>query len=926
VLFWAHQTLPVLPPVLEPVRVAARIEDLLTLGPADVLLLGRPGFECVLGDLPAGGLLLSWLPELIARGRQLGWRALQLPGPELGGPEPIVRAVLQPDGLVPVERGTLDPGEGQLWTAEGAERLPPRELEVLARLLEAAPGLVPHEALPRAEGVLRRLRARLGERHIRTVRGQGVRFHGLSPAPAQRRALPVRPPALVGGTLVDLDGQRLSHEGVEVRLSAREAEALARLLSAPGVVSRHELAVALGLARAPRRALDLAVHRLRTKLAPLELRTVRGQGYRLVRELSPPPGQEPEPTGLLEPLMVLLATERLVTVTGPCGVGKSQLARQAVARLGLALELDLHGVDPRFAARLLSRRVAPCGLVLLDGLDDAAELSLPLAEALEQGHRLLVTARAPSRLPQERELRVPPWPLEALRRLGPATDEHDGLPAALLEPDGLASRLASAPAWVGEALGHLSVLGGAFDEEDALAAGCERSPAELARLGWLSGSAPWRLWRPLRAALVSRWQEPDRARHARVTADRARRGIERCPYEPQSLEACLEDLVMAHTHTGDPELALLRADVEQELGRESSVDWLVHAVERAQDPELRSSLLHQLAWRQEGARLDLLVRSVELARGRVRLERQLELAYYLAVEGRLEEAHALMAEADEVLAGLPPDAWLFGRAELAILRSKFSTDFEAHVRTFADLLSRLEAARWKPTELSAGHRMTLATQRNLCAHLGEALTHLQRYPEAEVALRDGLATVVYPDGKLPFLQGLAELASYRRRWAEADRLLVETEASALRHGSPGWAIQALLHRALYWVYRGEPSRGDPLIERARALPGRSGELEGLLHYVEAHRAAARGDPEGTRRHGEQISLRIPPLLAEALQHVAEAVAAHQRGEEVRELLEALAAQLPGLGQHNPRYPVVIEDLLAHAGVVRPSWRARTSRT
>lgn len=93
-----------------------------------------------------------------------------------------------------------------------------------------------------------------------------------------------------------------------IRLSSREADLLTMLARHPGqVVSREDLGAAWGPGGTNRRALDVAIFRLRQKLepdpsSPTHLQTVHGEGYRLVpaepRE-APDPGPLPAPRGPL---------------------------------------------------------------------------------------------------------------------------------------------------------------------------------------------------------------------------------------------------------------------------------------------------------------------------------------------------------------------------------------------------------------------------------------------------------------------------------------------------------------------------------------------------------------------------------------------------------------------------------------------------
>ena len=108
------------------------------------------------------------------------------------------------------------------------------------------------------------------------VRALGRR-HGLAPPATLESA----------GTIIDFTAWKLTKEGVEVPLTAREWGVLALLASRRGrVVSRGELLETLWGERSPEASasLDVIMSRLRRKLgdAPKRCRvsTVRGEGYR----------------------------------------------------------------------------------------------------------------------------------------------------------------------------------------------------------------------------------------------------------------------------------------------------------------------------------------------------------------------------------------------------------------------------------------------------------------------------------------------------------------------------------------------------------------------------------------------------------------------------------------------------------------------
>lgn len=118
-------------------------------------------------------------------------------------------------------------------------------------------------------------------------------------------------------------------------------------------------------------------------------------------------------------LSALLGEEahRLITLTGPGGVGKSRLACAAVAdaRIARVAYLDLHGTtgcDDLAEALAAVLPDEPC-LLVLDGCEQAADATAAAVDTL-LGHapalRVLATSRRPLRLYGERFLPVPPLP------------------------------------------------------------------------------------------------------------------------------------------------------------------------------------------------------------------------------------------------------------------------------------------------------------------------------------------------------------------------------------------------------------------------------------------------------------------------------------------------------------------------------------
>jgi two-component system phosphate regulon response regulator OmpR len=102
-----------------------------------------------------------------------------------------------------------------------------------------------------------------------------------SPGPASAPSGPVR----IGTASFDLERGELTGPDGPIRLTGGEAALLAALAGRPGeILSREDIATALGTDEAGERAIDVQVTRLRRKIEadprePRFLHTVRGRGY-----------------------------------------------------------------------------------------------------------------------------------------------------------------------------------------------------------------------------------------------------------------------------------------------------------------------------------------------------------------------------------------------------------------------------------------------------------------------------------------------------------------------------------------------------------------------------------------------------------------------------------------------------------------------
>ncbi|OYU75557.1 MAG: transcriptional regulator, partial [Alphaproteobacteria bacterium PA3] len=284
-------------------------------------------------------------------------------------------------------------------------------------------------------------------------RGAAIHFDGWEFRPAQRQLLV---------------------QGVRVPIGGRAFEVLRVLVQRRGeVVTKDEL-----LAKAwhgvvvEENNISVQIRALRKLLGAQTITTLNGCGYQLsaasrddAPELAagtPPPEPLTELLGRQADLQVVLdrlADVALVTLTGPGGVGKTALAREAYSRRCALLQragiwVDLAPVrEPQRVLTTLAQALSvelPAGsgqqdalvaalghvegLVVLDNCEHLHQALAPLMQRALSGApglRWLATSRMPLRLPGEAVLRLEPLSVPADGRLAPAQAIEHGAVALL---------------------------------------------------------------------------------------------------------------------------------------------------------------------------------------------------------------------------------------------------------------------------------------------------------------------------------------------------------------------------------------------------------------------------------------------------------------------------------------------------------------
>lgn len=304
-----------------------------------------------------------------------------------------------------------------------------------------------------------------------------------------------------GPFVLDVDQWRLTRDGVTLDAQTKVLELLAVLVERPGVLLRREdLHARLwpGV-HVTEDALFQAVRKLRVALddaprAPTWIETVPGVGYRFLGQVTPaaPPRPAPPPAGSTGPLagreslvatLVAALTDGpgLWTLTGPGGVGKTRLARELLACVGLpGVFVDLQAATTGATARLAVGRALAAGraapnehvgealealgpaLVVLDNAEQVVEaLAAELVAWRPQAPdvRIVVTSRIRLGLIDEQLIDVPPLDLPP-RDASLADLEAHAASRLLLRRAASAAGFVPSPADAGPIAELLALFGG----------------------------------------------------------------------------------------------------------------------------------------------------------------------------------------------------------------------------------------------------------------------------------------------------------------------------------------------------------------------------------------------------------------------------------------------------------------------------------
>ncbi|MEZ4242053.1 MAG: winged helix-turn-helix domain-containing protein, partial [Myxococcota bacterium] len=643
----------------------------------DLVVWGTAPSPLRLDWLAPPGLLVSPHAEVVARARRLGWEAVLVP--ELS--EAVLdRALDRTRPVIPFERATLVPDDATVWTEGASTTLVGRERDVLLLLDGAEGAFVPAAALcahldatPEAvRAVVRRLRAKIGASAVTGEPRRGWCLRG--PAARAEVVAPPAPPAR-GFEDVEVDGlgRQVWIAGRPVVLGEREASLVALLVDAAGrVVHRADAVRALGGASDV--ALDALVHRVRKKLGPRRLRTVRGQGWCLQASPAAVAVAETEPEVDVAAVSELLARHPVVTLVGPSGAGKSALIAAVASRL-CAPVFDVRETDVARAVRWGARRDR---WVLLDGFDDPTPHRDALLTLVCSERHLLVGARAPLGVAGERVVSL----------AAPLAPEISRIRSALARRPGASAGLAALGCFVG-----------AFTAEDAAAVAPDLDLAHAVRHGLIValdrghvlGRGVRRALDPPDAAARDRWAV--RVVAATEAAHRARPGrIDEVVARGDDLDAALDHLV-ARAHPAAVRAALLWMHVADWSGKVRTVARVAPLLA----PPTRAELLLGLADAHD----------VDLASGRAMAEEALALglsadkAWFarVFVAIRLPDPAASRREVDALVEAAsdpedPAPADVRALLDIVVAQRPEHT-VQARRELLIDALARFEADRWR---------------------------------------------------------------------------------------------------------------------------------------------------------------------------------------------------------------------------------------
>ena len=552
---------------------------------------------------------------------------------------------------------------------------------------------------------------------------------------------------------------------------------------------------------------------------------------------------------------------RLVTLTGPGGIGKTRLALDA------ARVLDEHATfvplasvtDDTLVEGAIQRALRTdddvidhlrlrSTLLLLDNFEqvlDAAQLVSSLLQAAP-GVRLLVTSRSVLRIAGEREYEVPPLAAGVelfLARAAGDVDDLDAVRAICERLDGLplAIELAAArtkllpPGKLLERLGsRLEVLtSGSRDAPErhrTMRATVDWSyrllePEEqvlFARLAVFSGGATIEQIEEICGGeldLLASLAEKSlvRRRGERVVMLETLR-----EYASEQLRALGEEDVLRDRHLAS--FVRLAAEAEPELDTAQQEVWYERL--EAELPNIRSALAHAIAKGDAAT-------AVELAG---RLQRLWQVHGHLGEGERWLEASLALGEDPVQLAA---KAW----NGLGIVRADRG-DYAGAEQAFQRALELRREAGDEPGVASS------FTNLGALAAFGHDYDTAQRlYEQALAIYRD----TSYSPNLLALLENIGGVALVRGDVAASIEALEEARALAVEHGELRATSSTARWLARALVEQGELERSGALLEESLALAEQIGHRQGVacaLDFQAARALAAGDEPEAERLQAE----------------------------------------------------------------------------